>query len=141
MTTAHERCTAMRGRSWRAIGRGAHSGKRFRKSNDYFETAPGAPYKARLRNIERIEKKLEEGARQTSGNAFGAGFGSTLNAIGIHRPVGRSAYVVLAEIPQPWRDQFQEVLRGSACPVVEPMHTTGNLGCGASGTAGRGRDD
>lgn len=86
---------------------------------EQLETTPGAPYKARLRNIERIEKKLEEGARQTSGNAFGAGFGSTLNAVGIHRPVGRSAYVVLAEIPQPWRDQFQEALRGSACPVVE----------------------
>ena len=38
------------------------------------ETTPGAPYKARLRNIERIEKKLGEGDHQTSGNAFGAGF-------------------------------------------------------------------
>lgn len=66
---------------------------------EQMETNPGAPYKARLRNIERIEKKLDEGARQMSGNAFGAGFGSTLNAVGIHRPVGRSAYVVLAEIP------------------------------------------
>ena len=86
---------------------------------EQLEATPGAPYKARLRNIERIEKKLDVGARQTSGNAFGAGFGSTLNAVGIHRPVGHSAYVVLAEIPQPWRDQFQEALRGSACPVVE----------------------
>ena len=41
---------------------------------EQIETTPGAPYKARLRNIERIEKKLDEGARQTSGHSFGAGF-------------------------------------------------------------------
>jgi hypothetical protein len=41
---------------------------------EQLETTPGAPYKARLRNIERIEKKLDEGARQTSGHSFGAGF-------------------------------------------------------------------
>lgn len=37
----------------------------------------------------------------------------------IHRPEGRSTYVVQAEIPQPWREQFQQALRGSACPLVE----------------------
>ena len=40
---------------------------------EQLETAPGAPYEAQLRNIERIEKKLDEGARQTSGNNFGGG--------------------------------------------------------------------
>ena len=44
-----------------------------------------------------------------------------LAAVSIHRPESRSAYVVLAEIPQPWRDQFQEALRGSACPLVEGL--------------------
>lgn len=38
-----------------------------------------------------------------------------LTAVSIHRPASRRAYVVLAEIPQPWREQFQEALRGSAC--------------------------
>lgn len=41
---------------------------------EQLETTPGAPYKARLRNIERIGKKLDEGTRQTSGHSFGAGF-------------------------------------------------------------------
>ena len=44
-----------------------------------------------------------------------------LTAVSIHRPESRSAYVVLAEIPHPWRDQFQEALRGSACPHVEGL--------------------
>ena len=42
-----------------------------------------------------------------------------LSAVSIHRPESGSAYVVLAEIAQPWRDQFQEALRSSACPLVE----------------------
>lgn len=39
---------------------------------EQMETDPGPPYKARLRNIERIQKKLEAGLQQTSGNNFGA---------------------------------------------------------------------
>lgn len=42
-----------------------------------------------------------------------------LSTVSTHRPDSRSAYVVLAEIPQPWRDQFQQALRDSACPLVE----------------------
>ncbi len=41
---------------------------------EQLETTPGAPYKARLRNILNIENKLDEGARQTSWHSFGAGF-------------------------------------------------------------------
>lgn len=40
---------------------------------DRLEITPGAPCKAHLRDIERIKKKLDEGARQTSGNNFGGG--------------------------------------------------------------------
>ncbi|TDN62429.1 hypothetical protein [Paraburkholderia sp. BL10I2N1] len=31
---------------------------------------------------------------------------------------GLSSYVRLADIPQPWRDEFRAALRGSACPVI-----------------------
>ena len=41
---------------------------------EQMETDPGPPHKAFLRNIERIQKKLEAGAHQTSGNNFGGGF-------------------------------------------------------------------
>ena len=48
---------------------------------EQLETTPGAPYKARLRNIERIQKKLEAGLQQTSGNNFGAGLHSPKTTI------------------------------------------------------------
>lgn len=38
-----------------------------------------------------------------------------LAAVPVHRQ-GGGAFVVLAEIPQPWRDQFAAALRGSAAP-------------------------
>ncbi len=41
---------------------------------EQMEIAPGAPYKAQLRNIASIETKIDASARQTSGHAFGAGF-------------------------------------------------------------------
>ena len=41
-----------------------------------------------------------------------------LASIPIHRP-GSGAYVVLAEIAQPWRDQFAAALRGSAAPLID----------------------
>ncbi|WP_230459323.1 hypothetical protein [Burkholderia ubonensis] len=31
---------------------------------------------------------------------------------------GRPYYVRLADVPQPWRDQFRAALRGSGCPVI-----------------------
>ena len=37
---------------------------------EQLEATPGAPCKARLRGIASMEAKLDEGARQTSGNAF-----------------------------------------------------------------------
>src|SRR6218665_2423097 len=41
-----------------------------------------------------------------------------LASVPIHRP-GSSSYVVLAEVPEPWRDQFAGALRGSAAPLIE----------------------
>ena len=41
-----------------------------------------------------------------------------LASVPIHRP-GSGAYVVLAEIAQPWRDQFAAALRGSAAPLID----------------------
>jgi hypothetical protein len=41
-----------------------------------------------------------------------------LASVPIHRP-GSGAYVVLAEIAQPWRDQFTAALRGSAAPLID----------------------
>ena len=41
-----------------------------------------------------------------------------LASVPIHRP-GSGAYVVLAEIAQPWRNQFTAALRGSAAPLID----------------------
>lgn len=41
-----------------------------------------------------------------------------LAAVPIHHLAGGSSYVVLAEIPAPWRDQFGKALSGSAGPRV-----------------------
>src|SRR6218665_3509164 len=41
-----------------------------------------------------------------------------LASVPIHRP-GSSSYVVLAEVPEPWRDQFAAALRGGAAPLIE----------------------
>lgn len=42
-----------------------------------------------------------------------------LAAVPIYQTETSHAYVVLAEIPQPLRDQFADALRGSAAPLVE----------------------
>ena len=41
-----------------------------------------------------------------------------LASVPIHRP-GSGAYVVLAEIAQPWRNQFTAALLGSAAPLID----------------------
>ncbi len=41
-----------------------------------------------------------------------------LDSVPIHRR-GSGGYVVLAEIAQPWRDQFAAALRGSAAPLID----------------------
>jgi len=40
-------------------------------------------------------------------------------AVPVHQYEGRPFYVDLAEIPQPWRDQFWTALYGSQCPKIE----------------------
>jgi len=40
-------------------------------------------------------------------------------AVPVHEYEGRPFYVNLAEIPQPWRDQFWAALYGSQCPKIE----------------------
>lgn len=40
-----------------------------------------------------------------------------LAAVPVHQR-GGGAFVVLAEIPEPWRDQFAAALRGSAAPLI-----------------------
>ena len=40
-------------------------------------------------------------------------------AVPVHERDGRPLYVILDDIPQPWRDQFWAALRGSQCPKVE----------------------
>lgn len=37
----------------------------------------------------------------------------------VHERDGRPLYVILDDIPQPWRDQFWAALRGSQCPKVK----------------------
>ena len=40
-------------------------------------------------------------------------------AVPVHERDGRPLYVILDDIPQPWRDQFWAALRGSQCPKVD----------------------
>lgn len=40
-------------------------------------------------------------------------------AVPVHHHKGRAYFVVLDEIPQPWRKQFIGALHGSACPVFD----------------------
>jgi hypothetical protein len=40
-------------------------------------------------------------------------------AVPVQERDGRPFYVIVDDIPQPWRDQFWEALRGSQCPTVE----------------------
>jgi len=42
-----------------------------------------------------------------------------LDGVPIRSVQGRSRYVDLADIPQPWRDAFWAALYGSGCPVIE----------------------
>ena len=40
-------------------------------------------------------------------------------AVPVYEHEGRPFYVSLAEIPQPWRDQFWTALYGSQCPKID----------------------
>ena len=40
-------------------------------------------------------------------------------AVHVYEHEGRPFYVSLAEIPQPWRDQFWTALYGSQCPKID----------------------
>ncbi len=40
-------------------------------------------------------------------------------AVPVHEQDGRPNHVDLADIPQPWRDQFWTALYGSQCPKIE----------------------
>lgn len=40
-------------------------------------------------------------------------------AVPVYEHDGRPHHVSLADIPQPWRDQFWAALHGSQCPVVQ----------------------
>jgi hypothetical protein len=42
-----------------------------------------------------------------------------LAAVAVHVREGRPYFVVVDDIPQPWRDQFRAALYSSACPVID----------------------
>ncbi|GAA5787269.1 hypothetical protein [Chitiniphilus shinanonensis] len=39
-------------------------------------------------------------------------------AVPVRQTVTGSAYVVLADLPEPWRGQFEQALQGSAAPAL-----------------------
>lgn len=48
-------------------------------------------------------------------------------AVPVHDHDGRPCYVDLADIPQPWRDQFRAALYGSQMPVIEGVGSAAYL--------------